>query len=135
MQESIEATLSLSADTFENYDHDILITQRPSIWHFEAISRRITKRYAIYCITNLKESTPLIKIALEQINPRTRLVVIASFCEEDDFELADKMDFCLIKKDKLNSYNRSIIRARNIESRNDFLKNLHKNFGKIILKH
>ena len=112
MDEQFKEFINICTTTFENYEHDISNVKKPSVWHFTAESNFNEKKYAIFCVTALKKVRSLIRVAMNQKNKDTRLVVVCIEHDEDDYIHSKETDYALLSIKDIADFNDEMTMAK-----------------------
>jgi hypothetical protein len=96
---------------FKSYNYNVIESRNKSnLWHFSA--DKDDKKYVIYCAPDINKVTGIIKVALKKIPKDSRLVVICTGYNDEQYNESTELDYTLITLETIENYGTSMIEAR-----------------------
>ena len=96
---------------FKSFDYEVIESKnKANLWHFTAI--KDAKKYVIYCAPDLSKVKGIIKVALKKVPNKTRLVVICTNHDDDEYQEAQDCNYALITLTKIKNYGDSMLEAQ-----------------------
>ena len=99
---------------FKVFDYQVKMTEgKSSLWNFVTINPKGNKKYAVFCAPNATKVKGLIKVAQKKLPHEHRLVVVVAQHNDEELQLAEDNDFCLVSIDSLNEFGQQMLEIKN----------------------
>jgi len=103
--------------TFKAFDFKTEISKsKAKIWHFIAENPRNDKKYAVYCVPEIKKIKSLVKIAIRKLPALTRLVIITPNHDDEDLAQSFELGYTLLTLEILNQFGQEMLTIREDQS-------------------
>ena len=101
---------------FKAFDYQVTMTEsKSSLWNFLTSSPHTQKKYAVFCTPDISKAKGLIKVALKKVPQEHRLVVVTSKVnDEEQLQMAEDNDFCLVSLNILNDFGQQMLEIKNL---------------------
>lgn len=111
----VEQLITSCSMVFKSYLYDVVISKnKANLWHFTAAKK--DKKFVVYCTADITKVRGIIKVALKKIPSDSRLVVICSEYETEDYNQSVEGNYSLVTLAMIRQYGADMINARTNEA-------------------
>lgn len=107
----VEQLITSCSMVFKSYLYDVVISKnKANLWHFTAAKKE--KKFVVYCTADITKVRGIIKVALKKIPADSKLVVICSEYENEDFKQSIEGNYSLVTLSMIRQYGADMISAQ-----------------------
>lgn len=116
-QRVLKTFINVCTVTFKAFEYDVALNKnQTNLWHFTAQSKSNETTYLVMCAPELSQAKTLIKLTLNKVKEKQRLVVVTSTLTSVDIQAAQEQRYTIVTIQELKDYGDEMLKAREREA-------------------